>query len=243
VVVGLAQQGVQLALLGESELRHGGDIVQLSLGAHRLLSFLALQDGGVQRAAAAEALWPNHRPGRAAANLRSALWQARRVNTTTVIDCTGQRISLASSVQVDMWQLTRCAHQIMASPSPATGLTGHDEVVEGLARELLPDWSDDWVVLERERWDQLRLHALETLARCLIKAEKYLPAMEVALTAVAIEPVRESAHRTVIEVHIAEGNSACAIKHYQRYRGLLQRELGVLPSQRMDRLVRSLGSV
>ena len=56
------------------------------------------------------------------------------------------------------------------------------------------------------------------------------------------EPIRESAHRTVIEIHIAEGNSACAIKHYQRYQSLLQRELRVLPSQRMDRLVRTLGS-
>lgn len=233
---------MQLALLGESELRYGDDIVHLALSAHRLLSFLALQERGVQRPAAAEALWPNHRAGRAAANLRSALWQARRAGTTAIIDCAGQRIRLAPSVQVDMWHLTRCAHQIMASQS-LTGLTGYGEVVEGLARELLPAWSDDWVVLERERWDQLRLHALETLARWLIKAEKYLPALEVALTAVAIEPVRESAHRTVIEVHIAEGNSACAIKHYQRYRGLLQRELGVSPSQRMDRLVRSLGSV
>jgi DNA-binding SARP family transcriptional activator len=106
----------------------------------------------------------------------------------------------------------------------------------------LPDWSDDWIMLERERWDQLRLHALEALAQRLITAERYLPALEAALTAVAIEPVRESAHRTVIEVHIAEGNSACAIKHYQRYRGILQRELGVSPSQRMDRLVRALGS-
>ena len=83
---------------------------------------------------------------------------------------------------------------------------------------------------------------METLARRLITVEKYLPALEVALTAVAIEPIRESAHRTVIEIHIAEGNSACAIKHYQRYQSLLQRELRVLPSQRMDRLVRTLGS-
>ena len=236
-----ASESVQLRLLGGSEIRCAGEDIRLPLGAHRLLSFVALQDGGVQRASAAEALWPDHRPGRAAANLRSALWQARRIGTATVVDCAGQRISLAPTVAVDVCAVARHAHQIVASQSPA-GLNGYAEVVDALARELLPDWSDDWLVLERERWDQLRLHALETLARRLITAEEYLPALEVALTAVAIEPVRESAHRTVIEIHIAEGNSACAIKHYQRYRGLLQRELGVSPSQRMDRLVRTLGS-
>jgi DNA-binding SARP family transcriptional activator len=180
----------------------------------------------------AEALWPDHRGGRAAANLRSALWQARRVGTVTVIDCAGQQISLSPTVDVDVWTVTRHAHQIVASQSPAE-LNGYAEVVEALARKLLPDWPDEWLVLEREGWDQLRLHALETLARRHITAETYLPALEVALTAVAIEPVRESDHRTVIEIRIVEGNSACAIKHYQRYRSLLQRELGVLPSQRM----------
>lgn len=236
-----ASEVVQLRLLGGSEISCAGADIRLPLGAHRLLSFLALQDGGVQRAAAAEALWPDHRPGRAAANLRSALWQARRIGTSTVIDCASQQVSLSPTVEVDVSAVARQAHQIVASGSPV-GVSGYAGVVEALARKLLPDWSDDWLVLERERWDQLRLHALETLARRLITAEEYLPALEVALTAVAIEPVRESAHRTVIEVHIAEGNSACAIKHYQRYRGLLQRELGVSPSQRMDRLVRTLGS-
>jgi DNA-binding SARP family transcriptional activator len=41
-------------------------------------------------------------------------------------------------------------------------------------------------------------------------------------------------------VHIAEGNMASALRHYQRYRALLHRELGVAPSPRMTRLVRPL---
>ncbi|MGH8905015.1 MAG: hypothetical protein ACRD0K_00470 [Egibacteraceae bacterium] len=32
-----------------------------------------------------------------------------------------------------------------------------------LAGDLLPDWYDDWVLIERERFHQLRLHALEAL--------------------------------------------------------------------------------
>jgi DNA-binding SARP family transcriptional activator len=43
-----------------------------------------------------------------------------------------------------------------------------------------------------------------------------------------------------MEVHIAEGNLACAIKQYQHYRQLMERELGVAPSPRMEQLARSL---
>jgi DNA-binding SARP family transcriptional activator len=115
-------------------------------------------------------------------------------------------------------------------------------MVKILSRPLLPDWTDDWLVFERERWNQVRLHALEKLAQQLTLEQDYLQALEAALAAVAIEPVRESAHRTLIEVYIAEGNGACAVKHYHYYKGLLRRELGVSPSRQIVRLVQNLVS-
>lgn len=74
----------------------------------------------------------------------------------------------------------------------------------------------------------------------LLRREQYPAALQAALVAIAIEPTRETAHRLVIQVHLAEGNAATAMKHYQRYRGLLSRELGVTPSERMNQLVRAL---
>jgi hypothetical protein len=48
-------------------------------------------------------------------------------------------------------------------------VTADDELLaEALAanlyEDLLPAWDDDWLVLERERHRQLRLHALENLS-------------------------------------------------------------------------------
>jgi DNA-binding SARP family transcriptional activator len=57
---------------------------------------------------------------------------------------------------------------------------------------------------------------------------------------VEIEPYRESAQRVLIEIHIAEGNYATALRQYQRYRGMLQRELGIGPTPQLDRLVQPL---
>lgn len=48
-------------------------------------------------------------------------------------------------------------------------------------------------------------------------------------------------HRIAVEVHLAEGNVACAVKRYEDYRRLLRRrEWKVGPSPRMTRLVRDL---
>jgi DNA-binding SARP family transcriptional activator len=226
-------------LLGGFEFLHVGHRISLPLGAQRLLAFLGLQDGGIHRAAAAERLWPDSSLGRAAANLRSALWGCRRAAGATVIECAGPRLRLSPTVCIDLHELMRRTRQILEDSNRCAGREW-EMLVNALGRELLPVWSDDWLMLERERWDQVRLHTLESLAKQLRSEEQYLGALQTALAVVAIEPFRETAHRIVIEVHVAEGNVASALKHYQRYRALLHRELGVAPSRRMTELANAL---
>lgn len=38
---------------------------------------------------------------------------------------------------------------------------------------MLPSWYDDWVLLERERLRQLRMHAWEALSEKLVRAGRY----------------------------------------------------------------------
>ncbi|MFJ9413122.1 bacterial transcriptional activator domain-containing protein [Streptomyces sp. NPDC101227] len=160
------------------------------------------------------------------------------MGTETVIDSVGQRLWLSPAVEVDLNEMRKTAQQVIAGLSPLPA--DCDALVGELNRELLPGWSDDWLMLDHERWDQVRLHALESLAQQLQTAGQYLPALQTALTAISIDPIRETAHRIVVEIHIAEGNLACALKRYRTYRELLRQELEVAPSQQMTRLVEEL---
>jgi DNA-binding SARP family transcriptional activator len=105
------------------------------------------------------------------------------------------------------------------------------------AGELLPGWDDDWVLLERERLRQLRLHALEVLADKLARAGRQREAVQAACAAVRAEPLRESAHRTLVRVHLAGGDVAEAVRAYRDFRDVLARELGVAPSEQMEVLM------
>ena len=53
-------------------------------------------------------------------------------------------------------------------------------------------------------------------------------------------PLRESAHRTLVRVHLTEGNTTEALRAYAFFREMLLDELGVLPTEQMTRLVRSI---
>jgi DNA-binding SARP family transcriptional activator len=200
------------------------------------VAFLALRDRPVLRTLAAGMLWPETSEERAAANLRSALWRTRRLGLP-VIEATSTRILLAHDVDVDVWELAAVARRIQHHAK-----CRHADV-EVLVRsaELLPGWYDDWVLLERERFRQLRLHTLEVACERLTRAGRYWLAVEAGLAMVADEPLRESAHRVLIRVYLAEGNSGEAVRQYRRYRQLLHQELGLDPSPQMETLVRGLG--
>ena len=229
---------IDVALLGGFDCVHAGEHIPLPLGAQRLVALLALQQNAVHRTSAGERLWPDSTRGRASANLRSALWRCRQ-SGATLIDHDGKRLRLAHAVAIDMQEVKRRISDYRGG-SAATPPRRWESLVDGLGRELLPDWSDDWLVIERERWDQLRLHALEDLGQELLRQGQYPAALQAALVAIAIEQTRETAHRLVIQVHLAEGNAATAVKHYQRYRCMLNRELGVTPTERMNQLVMPL---
>jgi DNA-binding SARP family transcriptional activator len=224
----------QLRLLGSFQLRLGSRPVPLPMTAQRVIAFVALHEG-VQRSFVAGSLWLDSPEERAHANLRSALWRIGR-SGVRLVTASGQQLSLDAAVVVDIRESwTRARRALDAS---TTGPLDVESLVFG--GDLLPDWYDEWIVLERERYRQLRLRALDTLCQELASAGRFTRALEVGLAAVGIEPLRESAHRAVIRIHLAEGNVGEAVRQYRLCRSLLFAQLGIQPSARMDKLMAGL---
>ena len=227
-----ASSGTHLTLLGGFELRHDGDRVGLPLGVQRLVAFLALQERAVQRSYVAGTLWIDSSQEAANANLRTTLWRLRRP-PCALVDATPSRLSLVESVNVDLHRATAVARRLafdgcVVQPAEVPELT--------LAGELLPDWYDDWVLIERERFRQVRLHALEALCERLSAQSRYALAVDAGLAAVAGEPLRESAHRAVMRAHLAEGNRVEALRQYRLCQRLLHDQLGLEPTAETERL-------
>jgi DNA-binding SARP family transcriptional activator len=62
-------------------------------------------------------------------------------------------------------------------------------------------------------------------------------AVEAAMMAVSAEPLRESAQRTLIEAHLAEGNWVEGRRTFEAYRAILDRELGTQPAPELAAMV------
>jgi DNA-binding SARP family transcriptional activator len=221
-----------LRLVAEFQLLVEGRAVTLPHSVERIVAFLGMNRSPVNRARLAASLWPDVPDHRANGDLRSALWRLRRV--TGVLRERDNRLALAPEVDVDIVELSELTHTLIDEPSTAA-LGRLPDLVRG--HDILPGWDEEWLVVERERYRLLRLRAMERSAEALLTAGDHSAALDAALACVATEPYRESAHRLVIQIHLAEGNNAEAFRAYQRYRSLLFEELGILPSLLMDDLI------
>jgi len=230
----------RVVLLDGFTIRRGGSGVtstvgDLPHGVQRLVAHLCL-NGRPARTAVAGNLWPDVPEEHAHGSLRSALWRLHRTVPGLVEGSRGA-LCLAEGVSVDVRELTDWAGRAVDPRTCIEEVTVPDVVLHG---ELLPGWYDDWVLLERERLRQLRLHTLEAVAERLARAGRHGDALQAAYAAVRTEPLRESAHRTLVRVHLAEGNLAEAVRAHDLFRAMLRDELGVPPTEQMTRLVQGL---
>jgi DNA-binding SARP family transcriptional activator len=226
--------GTVVHLLGGPYVTKCGTRLDVPEGSKRLLAFLALRRARVERCHVAGALWPHGDDHRASGNLRSALWRLRGANID-VFDADKWSLSLRDGVTVDVHDVADGASRLIAGGALPTDSELVPSFIQAL--DLLPGCYDDWAIIERERLRQRILHALEALSRQLAGRRRYAEAVEAALAAIHVEPLRESAQRVLLEAHIGEANWVEARRSFVTYRDLVWRELGVEPSRELAEIV------
>ena len=77
------------------------------------------------------------------------------------------------------------AHRLLSAHS---GEVDVDLRTDSLRSDLLPDWDEDWVLVEREQFRQLRLHALEALSARERGAGRVAYAVHTAQAAIGVSP-------------------------------------------------------
>jgi DNA-binding SARP family transcriptional activator len=226
--------GADLYLLGGFGFHVGDAAVPLAPSPQRLVALLGLHDSPLHRGYIAGLLWGGSTEAHAQGSLRSTLWKLQAARPGVVL-LSGDSLVLAPDVRVDIRRAAGLARALV------TGRFDDDTVSAllepRLCYELLPGWYEDWVNVERERHRQLSLHALEMVCEHLITLRRYGAAVLAGLAAVDRDPLRESAHRALIKVHLAEGNAGEAIRRYRQYEAIAARDLGVRPSPMMRSLL------
>ena len=226
---------LRVTLLDSFAVTEDGIEAKLGAAERRLIALVALRQRPLRRTQLAALLWPQLPDRGAAASLRSALSRLRAASPRLLAEDDATQVRLSAGVRVDAKELEALAARL------ADGVALPEDVMpERLTAELLPDWQEDWVVFERNQLRDLCLHALEVQATRLVAARRFAQALLTAREVLRVDPLCESAARVLIEIHLAQGNQARAVRCYLDFRERLRSALGVEPSAELRALVRPL---
>jgi DNA-binding SARP family transcriptional activator/tetratricopeptide (TPR) repeat protein len=232
---------LRLELLYTLSFRYEQQEVALSRSAARLLAYLGLHATGgrsVLRARLADSLAPDLDEAQASRLLSRSLHQLRRAVHQACgehepwLHVTKTSVAL-SNVWVDVEAFTR----LLEAGTPEAWA----EALPLYRGELLEDFDDEWIAGQRARLRAAYLATLEQLIRALApeQAEVALP---YALRLVAEEPLHEQALASLMQIQSQLGRYDAAFRQYERFRELLEAELGVPPLPETRRLAASIRS-
>jgi hypothetical protein len=135
-------------------LSHEGFLVPIPQSAQRLLGFLALAGGSaaapVRRRQLVDGLV---RVASQCVPVHGAL--AHRADGIPLLEVTSTQLGLREDVEVDVRDVESSAHDAVNGDWARV-----DFLALASVGALLPDWYEDWVIVERERLRQLQLRGL-----------------------------------------------------------------------------------
>ncbi len=229
----------RVELLGGFDVFCGRDRPTLGSSSRRVLALLALRRHPIGRERVAGTLWPDITQERAQGRLRTALWRLGPERNRLVVS-RGDLLALGEGCEVDL-QRAEDIGEALASGEVRLEEEGSSVLIDLFSRELLPDWDEPWVTLDRELHREIQVHALEAMALTLMESGDHLRAIQASLQAIRCAPFRDSSHRLLVQAYRAEGNPSAALRHILDYRSDVKKELGMTSEMILADLVEELG--
>lgn len=229
---------LRLRLLGAPSVYDGAREIYLpSQKAQALLFYLAAEhERSFARGQIIALLWEESSEREGRNSLSTVLTRLRQALPLFPLRTEGD--TLAWQAAPDTW-VDLHEFQAVAQP-PAGDASAHIQRLESAASlyrgSFLDGFSvrdsetyDEWLRLERERWQQRWLNMLDQLIEALAAAGGWERALLHARRAMSTDPLQERFHRALMRLLYQSGDRAAALAQYRICRDVLERELGVAP--------------
>jgi DNA-binding SARP family transcriptional activator/predicted ATPase len=220
---------LQIDLLGTPRVRvDGGPLAVDTRKATALLAVLSL-DGAQGRDPLVDLLWPELDPERGRAALRRTLSTLRAALGGRWLEADRSAVRLECDADaVDVARFRALARGENADHLGEAVALHRGELLAGFGLRDSARF-DDW---QRDRAAELRTElelALDRLVSELATAGRPEEAIPHAQRRLALDPLHEPAHRSLIRLYAASGHRAEAVRQYRECVRVLDRELGVRP--------------
>ena len=249
----MSENGVlKIYTLGDFRILWGGKPVESlrSRKAQAMMVYLACTSKSHSREVLADLFWSESSQTRAMSNLRDVI-HALRTHLEPFMDISRYSIAVnpESEVWIDVSELEATLALVRESGDIIT--VEKAKKIEMALKLYQKDFLEgfylrgargfeEWQVVERER---IRLAALDgfiSLVKHQVEVANYRKGIYYARRALELEPLMEVGHRQLMRLLALSGRSSEALVQFENCRQVLEKELGVEPSEETKGLYKSL---
>lgn len=227
---------LQIQLFGEFCLTYDGtpltafNTPKLQL----LLAYLVLhRDAPQTRQTLAYLFWPESNDSQARTNLRNVIHLLRNSLPAAEhflrIDNQTLQWRADSPFTLDVATFEQGVQSATSTKDPAAAQAFLKESLHLYRGELLAGFYEDWVLAERERWQERYLSALEVASTLAEQQRDYRTAIEYSRRLLQLDALREETYARLMQLYALQGDRATALRVYHNCATILVRELGVEP--------------
>ena len=210
--------------------------------AKALLAYLALHPNkALQRETLAELLWADCNSSQAKQSLRQTLTALRKVfdKGEPIIDADQQTVFLhQDSLEIDVLNFDDlCNQKDEASLQKALELY-QGELLEGLYTRS--QGFDDWLEMERSQRREKVLQIMDVLLEKAQSENQLEQVIRLGIKMTALDPLRESVHRVLMDAYNKQGRRHAALKQYRLCQQLLRNDLSIAPEEATQALYQTI---
>jgi len=211
--------------------------------AQALLAYLAVRpEHDNVRNKLAATFWGSAGKEQARQSLRQSLSALRRVVSPSeprILMVEGDRVALdQSSIDVDVVEFERLASRDAPRALEQAAALYVGDLLDGL--DVNEELFEEWLRGERARLRETAVHVLTRLVPHQAKSGTPESAIQTAVRLLALDPLREETHRTLMRLYARQGRLGDALRQYQACVSALHGELGVEPAEETRRVYREI---
>ncbi len=234
---------LEIRLLGQFDVRSNGGtplVIPSRLHQSLLAYLLVTRTTAHRRETVAGLFWPEASEADARRNLRQGLWRLRKALDACSPPASDLVVSDDLTVGID----PHTAYSLdLARLEAAPSCPSTDELMcalDGYRGELLPDFYDEWVSVERARLQVLFEQQVERLLEQLCTEMRWKETLRWAERWIGLGQSPEPAYRALMVAHSALGNRSQVAAVFERCVATLTADVGVEPSEQTRALYERL---
>ncbi|MEM7125610.1 MAG: AAA family ATPase [Chloroflexota bacterium] len=206
-----------------------------------LLTYLLLHAETPQsRSHLAYTFWPDSSDKQARTNLRRELHQLRQgsslIDNHLQSDTQTVQWIMPANRSIDAIEFEKLVAEASRSDDFTQTKVFLQKAIDLYQGDLVPGLYDEWIVAKREELRQSFVQALESLTKLMMGEREYKFATQLTQRLLLVDPLYEAGYAQLMQLYALQNDRARVLHTYHTCVTVLERELGVPPSEEVETL-------